>query len=176
MKKEEQAKKPLPTKCLICAAPVEPSAKGAGADYAFCAGHLAALHDTPAQRARLLQVKQDLALRHVAIAVDANGVGWFHHLPPPPVKPQAVRYDVHPRTGELVPRYLDTSSPTGIAWVDGLDIDKRRLGGEEELDDGESYDVSTERMTAAEAVALVEKINRHAPLGTEPETSDDGTD
>ena len=85
MKKGQQTEKPMPTKCLICTAtPVDPSTEGKGADYAFCAGHLATLHDTPAQRARLRQVQADVMLKRVAIAVDANGVGWFHQLPPQP--------------------------------------------------------------------------------------------
>jgi hypothetical protein len=109
MKKEPQPEKPMPTKCLICAAtPVEPSTEGVGASYAFCAGHLATLHDTPAQRARLRQVQADVMTKRVAIAVDANGTGWFHHMPPDPPKPHPVAYD-----DDGFPRFLDTASPHG---------------------------------------------------------------
>ncbi|MGB6561104.1 MAG: hypothetical protein WBE69_00720 [Candidatus Binataceae bacterium] len=108
MKKGQQTEKPMPTKCLICAAtPVDPSTEGKGADYAFCAGHLATLHDTPAQRARLRQVQADVMLKRVAIAVDANGVGWFHHLPPQP-----------PPRG--VPLIQDDGSPTYLDWRSDL--------------------------------------------------------
>ena len=113
MKKEQPPEKPMPTKCLICAAtPVDPSTEGKGADYAFCAGHLATLHDTPAQRARLRQVQADVMLKRVAIAVDANGVGWFHHLPPQP-----------PPRG--VPLIQDDGSPTYLDWAVGPDRRRR---------------------------------------------------
>jgi hypothetical protein len=112
MKKEQQTEKktPPPTKCLICAAtPVEPSTEGVGASYALRSGHLATLHDTPAQRARLRQIQADLMTRKVALAVDANGVGWFHRLPPAPP----------PRGTPLV---QDDGSPTYLDWRSDLII------------------------------------------------------
>jgi hypothetical protein len=113
MKKEPEKKTPPPDRCLICAAtPVEPSTEGVGASYALCSGHLATLHDTPAQRARLRQIQADLMTRKVAIAVDTNGVGWFHHMPPeaPPVRPPITLDD-----GSL--RYRDWD-PTAIVGGD----------------------------------------------------------
>jgi hypothetical protein len=87
MKKEKP--KPIPSRCLVCdATPVAPDPEGVDADYALCLGHLATLHDTPAQRTTLLHIRQDLVLRRVAVSVDANGVGWFHRLPPESPKPR----------------------------------------------------------------------------------------
>lgn len=116
MKQEQQSEKKMPTKCLICAAtPVDPSTEGVGSDYAFCSGHLAVLHDTPAQRATLLHVKQDLALKRVAISVDANGVGWFHRLPP---EPAPVRPPITLDDGSLRYRDWDPSAIIGSGGGD----------------------------------------------------------
>jgi hypothetical protein len=114
----------IPTKCRICTeTPVERSSDGVGADYAFCPAHLALLHDTPAQRAMLLHVKQDLDLKRVAVAVDANGVGWFHQLPPQGPKPHPVSYD-----DDGFARYVDTASPHGVTVRPGVD---HGIGGDE---------------------------------------------
>ena len=122
--KKQQPEKPIPAKCRICTAtPVDPSTQGAGADYALCAGHLVVLHDTPAQRATLLHVKQDLELKRAAVSVDANGTGWFHQLPPQGPKPHPVSYD-----DDGFARYVDTASPHGVTMRSGID---HGIGGDD---------------------------------------------
>jgi hypothetical protein len=113
MKKEQPPEKPMPTKCVVCdATPVEPGPEAVDSDYALCPGHLATLHDSPRQRVVLRQIQEDVQRRRVAIAVDANGVGWFSHLPPAP-----------PPKG--VPLIQDDGSPTYRDWDS-----KAVIGGE----------------------------------------------
>jgi hypothetical protein len=112
----EKSEKKMPDKCLICVAtPVEPSTEGVGASYALCAWHLAPLHDTPAQRARLRQVQADLMTRKVVVMTDANGVGWFRYVPPEAPKP---RPPITLDDGSLRYRDWDNSAFIGDAGDD----------------------------------------------------------
>jgi len=125
MSNEQHEDKTHPCRIIGCSEVTQGPRRARAAGWTWaCAVHRRMLTLSATERAQLDVLQRLIAQGKLAI----DPAGWLTQVAPQPPKPQAVRYDVHPRTGQLIPRFLDTSSPTGIKWEPELDIDSRRGG------------------------------------------------